>query len=84
MDKRWLSQLLDDSAFPLLVLALALTQIQLGPNKRANFLDRARHPAELRLNQRLHENTGEYKSSAPNESPQDAEKPVSNKHWVQH
>ena len=83
MDKRWLSQLLDDSAFPLLVLALALTQIQLGPKKKANFLDRARQSAELRLDQRLPENTGQYKSSAPGESSQDAEKPASNKDWVQ-
>ena len=84
MDKRWLSQLLDDSAFPLLVLSLAVTQIQLGSDKKANFLDRARHSAELRLDQRLQENTGEYKSSAPGESPQDAERPVSNNDWLQH
>ena len=84
MDKRRLSQLLDDSAFPLLVLSLAVTQIQLGSNKKANFLDRVRHSAELRLDQRLQENTGEYKPSAPGKSPQGAERPVSNKDWVQH
>ena len=84
MDKRWLSQLLDDSAFPLLVLALAVTQIQVGSNKKANFLDRARHSAELRSDQRLQENAVEYQSGAPGETPQDAERQVSNKDWVQH
>ena len=84
MDQRWLSKLLDDSAFPLLVLALAVTQIQLGSNKKANFLDRAKQSAELRLDQRPQENTGEYKSSAPGESPHNAERPASNKDWVQH
>ena len=84
MNQRWLSQLLDDSAFPLLVLALAMTQIQLGSNKKANSLDRARQSAELRLDRRLQENTGEYKSSTPGEGPQDSGRPVSNKDWVQH
>jgi hypothetical protein len=34
MDKRRLSQLLDDSAFPLLVLAMAVAQMSLEPNRR--------------------------------------------------
>lgn len=34
MDKRWLSELLDHSAFPLLVLALAVSQMSFGRHQR--------------------------------------------------
>jgi hypothetical protein len=52
MDKRWLSQLLTDSAFPLLVLSLAVSQIELGPRRNANVLNRDRQSTELRANGR--------------------------------
>jgi hypothetical protein len=34
MDKRWLSELLDHSAFPLLVLALVVSQMSFGRHHR--------------------------------------------------
>ena len=36
MDKRWLSQLLNDAAFPSLALAVAVSQVKLGANKNSN------------------------------------------------
>jgi len=37
MDKRLLSQLLDDSAFPLIVLAMAVSQFKLEPLRRPHL-----------------------------------------------
>jgi hypothetical protein len=68
MNKTWLSQLLDDSAFPLLVLALALSHIKLGSYKRSNFLHQGRQPAELRLDERLQTSSGNNRSSSPSPS----------------
>jgi hypothetical protein len=79
MHKRWLSQLLDDSAFPLLVLALALSQVNLGSQKKSDFFDRGRHPPEPRLDDRLSKHVERYSSSNPSGSAWVAETPVSAK-----
>jgi hypothetical protein len=78
MNKRWLSELLDDAAFPLLVLALAVSHVKLGSHKKSNLIQHGRPPAELRLDDRWQKSGGKYGSSNPTESP------VSNKEWLQH
>jgi hypothetical protein len=45
MDKRLLSQLLDDSAFPLLVLAMAVSQLKLGPLRRPHLRGKGPSPS---------------------------------------
>jgi len=37
MDKRWLSQLLNDAAFPALALAVAVSQVKVGAHKKHNL-----------------------------------------------
>jgi len=66
MDKRWRSQLLTDAGFPLLVLALAVSQIELRPRGRANLLDRERQSTELRSNDRRPKEIEKYGSINPN------------------
>jgi hypothetical protein len=78
MNKLWLSELLNDAAFPLLVLALAVSQITLGSHKKPNLVHHSTQPAELRLDDRLPKTGGKYGSSNASESP------VSNKEWLQH
>jgi hypothetical protein len=79
MHKRWLSQLLDDSAFPLLVLALALSQIELGSRKKSGLLDRGRQPPELRLDDRLPKHVESYSAKKPSGSARVAVTPISAK-----
>jgi hypothetical protein len=69
MNKIWLSQLLDDSAFPLLVLALAIGQINLGSYNRSNLLPKGKPSPELRLDDRVPKASGEYGLSNSNKSP---------------
>ncbi|MBV8100418.1 MAG: hypothetical protein JOZ31_14805 [Verrucomicrobia bacterium] len=78
MDKRWLSQVMTDSGFPLLVLALAMTQINLGPRRSANLLGHDRQKStEIRSNDRRPKEIGKYGSTSPSESPRVAERPFS-------
>jgi hypothetical protein len=47
MDKRWLSQLLADSAFPLLVRAVGVSQIKIGHHKKDALRKRGRQSSEV-------------------------------------
>jgi hypothetical protein len=78
VNKRWLSQLLNDSAFPMLMFALAVSEIRLGSYKKSDLLQQATQPAELRLDDRLPKTVGKHGSSNA------AESRVSNKEWFQH
>ena len=37
MDKRLLSQLLDGAAFPMVMLALAVSQVEVNPHRKGTF-----------------------------------------------
>jgi hypothetical protein len=50
MDKRWLSRLLSDSAFPMLALAVAVSQVKVEPYKKSNVLHRENQPTQLSVN----------------------------------
>jgi hypothetical protein len=65
MDKRWLSQLLDDSAFPILVLAVAVGQMKVGHHKKDALLHRGQQSIELQLDNRSQQNAGKYGSHTP-------------------
>jgi hypothetical protein len=85
MDKRWVSQLVTDSAFPMLVLALAVSQIKLGTNKNVNLPDYRRHPTELLpSDDHLSRNFRIYGLPDPSKTAEVAERPTSIKEGVQH
>jgi hypothetical protein len=84
MDKRWLSQLCNDSAYPLLALALVVSQVNLGSDRKANLLGRERHPVELKFKERWQGNSGEHASSTPQERSRGVKITMSNNESVQH
>jgi hypothetical protein len=57
MYRRWLSQLLDESAFPLLVLAMAVSQIQISHPKNNTVHRRGQVAIELQANDRFPTNS---------------------------
>lgn len=65
MQDHWLTRLWNDAAFPLLALAVAVSQVKLGPHKRSDLLDRERPSAELQLDGRTQEKIGSYGSNMP-------------------
>jgi len=77
MDKRWLSQVMTDSAFPLMVVALAVNQINLGPRRSANLLGRDRQSTEIRSNDRRPKEIGKYGLSSPSGTAVGGERPIS-------
>jgi hypothetical protein len=76
MDKPWLSRLLDDSAFPLLALAVAVSQVNLGADKKSNLLHYENRPSELQLDGRFQQNAGNPDTSMPSGSPRATERRV--------
>ena len=68
MDKRWLSQLLDDSAFPILVLAVAVGQMKVGHHKKDALRHRGQQSIEFQLDSRFRQNAGKYGSHTPTAS----------------
>jgi hypothetical protein len=65
MDKRWLSQLLDDSAFPVLALAVAVSQMKVGHHKMDALHHRGQPSIEFQLDSRFQQNAGKYGSHTP-------------------
>jgi len=82
MDKRWLSQLLNDSAFPLIVLAVAVSQVKIGHQEKSNGFQRETPPFAFQLDDRSQGNTEEDGSRSLTESPRVGKRPLSNKKWV--
>jgi hypothetical protein len=72
----WLSQLLSESGFPLLVLSLAVSQTRLISDKDPKLAHHAPQPAELRLNDRLPKTGGKYGSSHATKSSEWHEEPL--------
>ena len=82
MDKHWLSQLLDDSAFPVLALAVAVSQMKVGHHKKDALHHGGRQTMELQRDDRFQQNTGKYGkygSPTPTGSSRVAESTGSNK-----
>jgi hypothetical protein len=79
MDKRWLSQLLDDSAFPVLALAVAVSQMKVGHHKMQALRDRWRQTMELLRDDRFQQNAEKYGSHTQTGSSPVAESTGSNK-----
>jgi len=78
-DGRWLSQLLADSAFPILVLAVAVSQVKIGQNKKDVLRQRVRQSSEVQVDDGFQESAGKYGSRAATESSRVKERTGSDK-----
>jgi hypothetical protein len=67
-DKRWLSQLFADSAFPLLVLAIAVSQVKIGHHKKDALRHRDQETSEVQTGDDLRQSTSKSSSRAAAES----------------
>jgi hypothetical protein len=79
MNKSSLSQLLDGAAFPVIMLGVAVSQIQVGPNRKDALRHGGRVTAELQMGDRAQPNAEEHGSYNATSSPPVAEKSVANK-----
>jgi hypothetical protein len=79
MNKNLLSQLLDGAAFPVIMLAVAVSQIKVGPNRSETLRHGERVAAERQMGERVQQNAEQYDSSTPTWSPLVAEKSLPNK-----
>lgn len=82
MDKRWLSQLLNDAAFPSLALAVAVSQVKVGANRNSNVTHYENRSGEVELDGRFQQDAGKQDSSTLGRSPRGAARPVSNQDSV--
>jgi hypothetical protein len=53
MDKHLLSQLLDGAAFPAIMLAVAVSQIKVGPNQKGTLRGHGQPIVELQMGGRV-------------------------------
>jgi hypothetical protein len=74
MDKRWLSQLLNDSAFPVLALAIAVSQVRIGQDKNDVMHQRGRQSSEVQADNGFRHSTDKYGSRTATESSPTREK----------
>jgi hypothetical protein len=65
MYKRWLSQALEHAAFPLVVLAVALSQVKTNHHSELSLLQHGRESLELRQSDLAKRSLGEYPLSTP-------------------
>ena len=79
MNKSLLSQLLDGAAFPVIMLAVAVSQIEVGPNQKDMLRHGGRVAAELQMGDRVQQNAEEYGSYTPTWSPPVTQKSLANK-----
>lgn len=82
MDKRWLSQLLNDAVFPALALAVAVSQVKVGAHKKPNLPYYQNQPTDVQLGGRFQQNAENHDASTLGRSPRGAERPVSNQDAV--
>jgi hypothetical protein len=78
MDKRWLSQLLNDAAFPALALAVAVSQVKVGAHKKPNLPYYENQPTDVQLGGGFQQDAGNQDASMLGRSPRGAERPASN------
>ena len=72
--RHWLSQLLDDAAFPALVLALAVSQLKVGHHKKDALRELRLQSNEVQADNRFDESTDKYGARAAPERPRFKEK----------
>lgn len=82
MDKRWLSQLLNDAAFPSLALAVAVSQVRVGDNKDSNVTHYGNRSGEVELDGRFQQDSGKQDANTLGRNPRGAERPGSNQDVV--
>jgi hypothetical protein len=82
MDKRWLSELLNDAAFPSLALAVAVSQIKVEANKNSDVSHYEARSVEVQLDGRFQQDAGRHEVSTLGRSRTGAERPVSNQDAV--
>ncbi len=58
MSKSLLLQLLDDAAFPAIMLAAAVSQIKVGPYQKEALRDGRQFAASLQIGHRVQQNAG--------------------------
>jgi hypothetical protein len=78
-DKRWLSQVLADSAFPLLALAIAVSQVKLGHDKKDVLRQSGRQFSEVQLGDDSEQSASKDRSRAATENSRVREKTGSDK-----
>ena len=78
MYKRWLSQALDHAAFPLVALAVAVSQFKTNHTSDPSLLQRGRESLELRQSDLMKPSVGDYRLITPRENPPVAERSPSN------
>jgi hypothetical protein len=66
--KDWLSQLLADSAFPALVLAIAISQVRIGHQKTDDPRRRDQPASKAAVNAQSRTSTGKFDSASVTES----------------
>jgi hypothetical protein len=79
MNKSLLSQLLDGAAFPAMLLAVAVSQIKVGPHRKDTLHHGGRVAAELRMGDRVQKNAEEYGFYTPAWSPAAPKESVADK-----
>ena len=82
-DKRWLSQLLGGLAFPLLVLAVAVSQVKIGHHKTDALRQRGRQVSEVQVGDDFWQSASKYDSHAATESSRVRERIGSDKESAQ-
>ena len=82
MDKRWLSQLLNDAAFPALALAVAVSQVKVGANKNSNVTHYENRSGEVELDGRFQQDSGKQDANTLGSNPRGAKRPGSNQDAV--
>ncbi|MGA8657741.1 MAG: hypothetical protein WB586_16470 [Chthoniobacterales bacterium] len=83
MNKSLVSQVLDGAAFPLIMLAVAVSQTKIGPYRKDTLRHGGRVAAELQMGDRVQQNAEQYGSSTPAWSPPATEKSLANKKTAQ-
>lgn len=82
MEKRWLSELLNDAAFPSLALAAAVSQIKVGANKNTDVSHYEARSVKVQVEGRFQQDAGRHEVSTPGRSRTGAERPGSNQDAV--
>ena len=63
-DKRWISQLLADAAFPVLILAVAVSQVNIGQHKKDALRQRDRQSSEVQVDDGFQQSAGKDRQRA--------------------
>ena len=78
-DKHWLSQLLDDAAFPTLLLAVAVSQLDIGHHEKDALRQLRVQSNEVQVDNGFGQGADKFGTGASTESPRFKEKTGSEK-----